>query len=327
MIDTRGFMPDEETVARIVGDIAAYEQERRNAAAKITLRVPLFLGAYLAAVLVLAFLLNGLANVSEQWLSSVHIFLYAFAALGAPLVYRQAVKPARALQDAFREEVVPIIFGFIDDLRYSHVRQPASFSRLPSEATGTFNRQSFDDVVSGRHQDFGFELFECELRNRAGRSSTQVFKGVVLAFEMIAPFPGMLVAARKQGAVTGFFRGIFGGGGLKEIASGNAGLDARYAFRTDNPEAALPLVTGRLAQALEWLAEAWPGEPARLALKGGDGFLLLPHTKDFFALPGIAQPLDYRAHIEPIVAEMALLLAIGALVRKASEGEAATGTA
>jgi hypothetical protein len=85
-------------------------------------------------------------------------------------------------------------------------------------------------------------------------------------------------------------------------------------------EAARPLVTGRLAQALAWLGEAWPGQPARVALKDEDGFLLIPLSKNFFELPGISRPLDYKGHVEPMVAEMAAFLATAALVRKAGAG-------
>jgi hypothetical protein len=139
---------------------------------------------------------------------------------------------------------------------------------------------------------------------------------VVLAFQTIAPFPGLLVATHKANMVTSFFRGLFGDGDLEEITSGVAALDENYEFRTDNPTAAQPLVRGRLAQALQWLGETWPDEPARVALRGEDGFLLLPSSKDFFELPPTSEPLDYRKHIEPMIADMATLLAIAALVRK-----------
>ena len=44
-------------------------------------------------------------------------------------------------------------------------------------------------------------------------------------------------------------------------------------------------MTGRLAQALQWLGETWPEQPARVALHGSDGFLLIPLSKNFFELP------------------------------------------
>jgi hypothetical protein len=175
-------------------------------------------------------------------------------------------------------------------------------------------------VISGRYEGFPFELYEATLRQKAGKSSSEVFKGIVVAFETIAPFPGVLVASRKAGKVAGFFRGFFGEK-LQELQSGNTALDEIYEFRTDNPDAARPLVTGRLAQALQWLGETWPENPSRVALKGRDGFLLIPQTKNFFELPGISQPLDYKGHVEPMVADMAALLATAALVRKVGEGE------
>jgi hypothetical protein len=103
---------------------------------------------------------------------------------------------------------------------------------------------------------------------------------------------------------------------MQDLSSGVPELDAAYEFRTDNIEAARPLVTGRLAQALKWLGETWPDDPARVALNGSDGFLLLPQTKNFFELPAISVPLDYTRHVAPMIAEMGAMLATAALVRK-----------
>jgi hypothetical protein len=115
--------------------------------------------------------------------------------------------------------------------------------------------------------------------------------------------------------VTSFFHGFFTND-LHELQSGVPVLDAAYDFRTDNPEAALPLVQGRLSQALQWLGETWPEEPARVALKDKDAFLLLPQSRNFFELPDISVPLDYKTHVAPMIADMASLLATGALVRQ-----------
>ena len=123
---------------------------------------------------------------------------------------------------------------------------------------------------------------------------SDAFKGVVVAFDTITPFPGLLVATRKSSKSAGFLRGLFGGA-LEELQSGVAALDEKYEFRTDNVEAARPLVTGRLAQALQWLGETWPEQPARVALHGSDGFLLIPLSKNFFELPAISEQLDYKA--------------------------------
>jgi hypothetical protein len=244
------------------------------------------------------------------------VFLYVGTVALAIYLYSVAMRPATRLRQSFRDRVLPIIFGFIKDLRYVNGVTPDSFDRLPKQAVGSFNRQSFDDVVSGKYDDFPFELYETKLSSGSGKSEHVLFKGVVAAFETVAPFPGLVVAVKRAGTVSKFFRDMFGSSGMQTVECGIPNLDEEYEFRTDNAGAARPLVSGRLAKALQWLNDTWPGEPARVALHGNDGFLLLPVTRNFFELPGISTPLDYKAHIEPIVADMALLLATASLVRK-----------
>lgn len=315
-MDTGNLMPDATVLAAIRDDIEGYEQQRGAAHRSISWRVPAFLASLLVVVVAIAVFFNGIADPNEQWFSAPHVFLYVTAFVVAFFVYSAAVAPATRLQRGFREKLLPRVFGFIDDLQYSQGGKPESFDRLPRVAVGQFNRQSFDDVFGGKYDGFPFELYEATLSQKQGKSTQTVFRGVVVAFETISPFPGVLVASRRAGTVTKFFRDMFGSGGLQELQSGVASLDQTYEFRSDNVEAARPLVTGRLARALQWMGETWPEEPARVALQANDGYLFLPFTKNFFELPGIGTPVDYKTHIEPMIADMVSLLATASLVRK-----------
>lgn len=324
-MDANDFMPDEAAVAAIKHDLELYEVDRASAHRQVMWRVPLFLGLLVVAVAVIAWLFNSLADPNEQWSSTPHVILY-FIGFGLLFVlYSAAMRPATKLSQNFRGYLLPIIFGFIKDLRYSNASVPGSFERLPREAIGSFNREAFDDVISGSYGGFHFELYEASLTQKAGKSESTAFKGIVMAFESLAPFPGLLIATRKSNQVVSFFKSIFGGdANLEELPSRHAELDELYDFRTDNADAARPLVEGRLAQALNWLGQSWPDEPARIALRGSDGFLLLPVSRNFFELPAISVPLDYQAHVAPMIADMASLLATAALVRKISDEEATT---
>jgi hypothetical protein len=183
--------------------------------------------------------------------------------------------------------------------------------------TGEVHRREFDDVILGRHGDAWFEVFECKLTRKEGKSTTIVFKGVVLAFKIETPFEGKLIATRRIGGFDRWMRDLFGKDSLLEVASGDAGLDRDYEFRTDNPDGAAALFRSNLGRALSWVRETWPGEPARIALSGDDAFLLLPTARNFFELPDISVTLDYEAHIGPLAAQMASLIATAALVRQA----------
>jgi hypothetical protein len=286
---------------------------------------PLLVAASLIPALgfLLALLFNRFAYPHEQWHSVPHLMLYVVGFVAALGAHFAATRPAANLQQSLRDRIIPLVFGFVEKIDYRHAETPGSFHRVPREAIGTFDNESFDDVIAGRYEGSPFELYEATLSRRRSSRSTldaEVFKGVVVSFHTINPFPGLLVATRKSNAAVGFLRGLFGGQ-LEELQSGVPALDKKYEFRTDNVEAARALVEGRLAQALEWLGEAWPERPARVALHERDGFLLIPLSRNLFELPGIAQPLDYKLHVEPMIADMAALLATASLVRKAGAGE------
>lgn len=315
-VETADFMPDENDIAAIRRGIEAYEAARASTLRQVRWRTPLFVGLVLVAVALIAWLFNKVADPNEQWFSTPHVFLYIIGFVTAILLYFRAIRPATRLQQSFRETLMPIIFGFIGDMRYQHDVTPHSFDRLPRETVGGASMSRFDDVISGRYDGFAFELYEADLWHGAStKTKATTFKGVIVAFEAIEPFPGILVATRRTNAVMGFFRGMFASK-MQELSSGVPELDAAYEFRTDNVEAARPLVMGRLAQALKWLGETWPDDPARVALNGGDGFLLLPQAKNFFELPEISVPLDYTTHVAPMISDMGAMLATAALVRK-----------
>ena len=318
------FMPSEAVIAGIRRGVEDYEAKRASAQRQVRWRVPVFVGLVAFFVALIAWLFNAAADPHEQWFSTPHVFLYLGGMVVAVLLYFQALRPATRLQQSFRDMLLPMIFGFVRDVRYQHGMRPNSFDRMPRETVGAFNRQSFDDVISGRYEDFPFELYEARLREGSGKSETVAFKGVIVAFETIEPFPGTLVAARKAGKVAHFFRGMFASK-MQELSSGVEDLDDTYEFRTDNVEAARPLVTGRMAQALTWLRETWPFDQARVALSGSDGFLLMPRSKNFFELPDISQPIDYNMHVAPMITDLGAMLATAALVRKIGARDQVSG--
>ena len=310
---TEGFVLDDKGLARIRADLAALERARASTMNATRWRVPLFIAIVVAVVILLAVAFNSFADAREQWVSAPHVFLYVAGLVGAAIAYVAATRPARAFEETYREHFFERLFEFVGDLTYRHDETPESFERLPRGIVGDFNRKSFDDIFAGRYEGFPFELYEAEFGQRGGAT---LFRGIVVAFEASAPFSGTLVATEKVPEGAGLLGSLFGRGS-KPLPSGVEAIDAVYGFRTDNPEAAQPLVQGNLPRALEWLAETWPEGRARIALSGMDGFLLLPLEKDFFELPPVQSPADFGSDAEPMLRDMAALLATAALVRKA----------
>jgi hypothetical protein len=319
-MDTENFQPDPAALQSIRNRIAAFEARRVATRRSGYVRALLSILILVVAVLLVGWGFNGVADRNEQWLSAPHIMLYVVGLVAALALYAASGGPLRRLQRGLRAELMPAIFGFIDNVGYAKGTTPATYPDIPHAVVGEFDEASFDDIVSG-DAGFRFELYEARFW-QSGRNEDTRFHGVVTVFELETPFPGLLVATRKGNTVMSFFGGLFGRDRLETVASGDAELDAVYDFRTDNPQAATPLVEGRLARALEWLGETWPEEPARIALSGKDGFLLLPTAKSFFELPDASTPLDFETHVRPMITDLGALLATAALVRKVGTSEA-----
>lgn len=162
-MEAADFMPDEADIAGIKSNLAAYEAERASAYRQVRWRVPLFVGLVLVFVALVAWLFNRIADPYEQWFSTPHVFLYVVGFVAAILLYFQAIKPTSTLQH--RKTLLPIIFGFIRDMRYEHdvtpirstgCRARRSALSAPSASTTSYPvatrdfRSSFTKRISGK---------------------------------------------------------------------------------------------------------------------------------------------------------------------------------
>lgn len=249
---------------------------------------------------------------------------YLFFVVGVWMAIRYlpgfARAPAREFQQRIRNRLFPVAFGFLQHLEYRHGAEPGFLGLVPDEALGLYNREEYGDHMTAMYGGMAFELSEMKLAYKAGKGSpAPTFSGVIVNFKLPAAFPGKLIATKPDGAILRFFQELVPIKRLDRAQCGDPELDALYDFRTDNLEAAAPLLSGNVARALDLLRESLPGEPARIAVNGDQGFLLVPHKKDFFELPDISAELVYEKHVEAIAAELLMLLECARLVRSAFE--------
>jgi hypothetical protein len=315
------FMPNDAVVATIRHDVDTYNQLRVTTAKSVRLRLWLFHGLFTLVAAWVAFLVFDLTETGL--FSNATWFVFLFILLGYMGAHWLALWPAKRLQQSFRDSAIPRIFSFLDQVDYRHGAKPKSLEYLPKQAIGTYNREEFDDCIYGRHQDMAFEAFEAKFNYKAGKGSARlVFRGVVLAFQLAKPFPAKLIARIRTppaGGFTRFMQQLFGSGDLDEVAIGDPKVDGTYEFRSDNAVRARHLVTPDFTYALDQLGRAWPDAPGRVVIAGESGFVLLPTTRNFFELPNIDETCDYQRHIEPMVSDLAKLLDIARLVRRAAD--------
>src|SRR5690606_4911644 len=118
------FLPGEAIVAGIKEEIERYEAERRRVNRSVGWRLAVFYGLTLVAVFAIAYLLNGVAHAQEQWISLPHIILYVLGTLTLIYLHWSAVSPARTLRKSLRQRIMPVVFGFIENISYRHKEMP-----------------------------------------------------------------------------------------------------------------------------------------------------------------------------------------------------------
>ena len=312
------YLPNAETVAAIENDVAIYNRRREHEAARLKTRRPAALTILVVAVLLVAYVIY-LGAGTLHWL---HGALLGGAALMWTQVDKWVGADAAWTRQGFRDHVLPVMFGFIKDFRYSHGITPRSFGAMPKELVPGHTHRTFDDVMSGTLEGGRFELFEMKLVQKSKNSETVMFEGAVLHCTLRTPFPGTLIATRKIGDFRRFFRDLFGRSALSEIVSGDRRLDELYEFRTDRRSDARRLLGGPLGGMLNQLWREWPGDTAQVGIRDRSVYVMLPSSRNFFELPSIETAISYSTDLVPMMRQIATFLSIAAMVH-ALDGTAA----
>ncbi len=309
-VDEAALMPKEGSLDALHGAVAEYNAARPKVARDMYVTVTLLLGVYLLFSVLVLYLVA--TQIEEDW---TFVTLAALI-VGGTFVWKFAVAPAKRFQQTLRDRMLPLVFGFVDEVQYVHGATPRFIAGMPGKEFVQRDRAVHGDMIAGVHEGLAFTLSETELSTGSGKSRQTTFKGVIFHFLREEEFPGLLIAARKPNAVHRFMRDLFGGSRLALVTSGNVEVDVSHEFRTDRAEAATPIVQGALAKALDYLASVWRDDVVRLALTGRECYLLVPTRKDFFELPPVDTPIDFDRYIRPMIRDLVTLLATAQLVRK-----------
>lgn len=305
-----GLMPDAAALASVQAEIERYNRFRPGVARGARLRLVLYMGAWLIVSALIAW------PVFRGGNGEILGLVLAGIAFSGYWVHEAAVSQRKGFQQTLRDRVLPEIFGFIKDVRYSHGRTPGFLGRMPGNELVRRTKSVHGDMISGIYEGLSFTLSETEFSTGSGKSKEVTFKGVIVHVAQEEPFTSELFAAKRPGSFSQTVRDFFGDRSmLTEVKSGDVFIDASHEFRTDNPAEAKPRVAA-MAKALDYLSDVWRGGVVRIAIHRGDGFLLVPTEKDFFELPPIGVPLDFDAHAKPMIRDLVTLLATARLVSR-----------
>lgn len=323
--DDATIMPDAEARARAVKAVADYNAARPKSQMAVYRNIGLFLvpGALLYGWVAWLLLTSGAGKNSPQ--SFILAGMILSVVWGGQKLWTWVWQPATDLQQAARNQLIPQVFSFVKDLRYRHGLEPAFMRYLPAKSIVQHTRIQYDDMITGAHDGLAFSLCECLFWLHQGKSERVTFQGAIYHCKAPQNFPGTLVVSENLSDSSRFWYGGPDDRHIPEVHMDGGRIKHMFSVRSSNPVAAKAQLEGNLGRALIWLDGAWPDAAPRLVLSKDDIFLLVPSNRNFFELPPIGTDVDYGAHIEPMVRELAMLLATGGLVRKAVMPEANSG--
>jgi Protein of unknown function (DUF3137) len=315
--DDAKIMPDAAARARSVKAVAEYNAERPRSQMAVYRNIGLVIvpGALLYGWVAWLLLTSGGGKNSPQ--SFILAGMIMGLLWGGQKLWSWVWQPATDLQQAARDELIPHVFSFVENLRYRHGLEPAFMRGLPAKSIVQYSRIQYDDMITGVHDGLAFSLCECMFWLHQGKSESVTFQGAIFHCKAPQNFPGLLVVSENLSGSSRFWFGGPDDRHIPEIHMDESRIKRLYSVRSTNPVAAKALLDGNLGRTLIWLHGAWQDAVPRLVLSKDDIFLLVPSNKNFFELPPIGTDVDYVAHLEPMVREMAMLLATGSLVRKA----------
>jgi len=308
--DEATVMPDAAALEVLRQAIGEYNVARPARELAMQRRVTVVMGIYAVIAVVAFFQIVSKIGMGE----GLGVVIAVLFGIGWGL-FNFCMKPVRDFQQNLRDRMLPLIFGFVEELRYTKGLRPRFMEKFPKQALLKYGLAEHDDAISGLHEGMHFMLSETEL-STGGKNKSVLFQGVIFHFYIDPPFPGILAATKRPTGMQKFAQELFGTGNLCIIDSGDPAIDATHEFRTDNTAAARPLIEGPLVKALDYLSSVWRDDVVRIALSGHECFLLVPTKKNFFELPDIAHEINVDWHVFPMIRDLVTLLVTARLVSR-----------
>lgn len=236
------------------------------------------------------------------------LFLTVFGVLAVRVLGQSAYA------ERLRAVIVPhaaAFYGLSYDRKAEGAPPIVRYSRLGLIPPGEVE---LSDGIVGRRQGVDFALAEARVRRKRGKSTSLVFRGLLLRIATESPAPTPIVIAPERGGVMQEIASALGLGSGKELRhvdTGIRGFEALFSLRAGDPDAARAWLPASFLHALLALAEeetARAGEPAVAAAFDHDGFWMTIRRREPFLEPGALgeSVSELEPHLHALLADLSL---------------------
>ena len=223
-----------------------------------------------------------------------------------------------------------IVLPVVRELGLNFAADPGSvesiYKHRQVRTVPSWDRASYEDLLTGQRHGVEFELFEAHLEERRsstdskGRTRTHwvtVFKGQCLRFQFSKTFYGRTLITRDAG----FFNRFGGGKGMSRASLEDPVFEKIFeVYTTDQVESRF-LLTPDLMQNLVDLEKAFHGGRLKACFDGGEMFITL-EGGDLFEPGSMFKPLDSVDRVRELLTDFAAIFGImdAVIVGRRNEG-------
>jgi hypothetical protein len=237
-----------------------------------------------------------------------------------------------AFDDAVAERIGPILCRFmgLDGFHRkvsSDFVDPGRFRAL--RLVRSYTRAELQDGLEGAWRDVRYRLVEARLIARSGRSSTQVFRGLLMQIETPREMPAIVFLKARAPVLRWLRERLFPGlRRFERLTFPDPEVEARYDVYTDDATAARAVLSPAFGRTLLALRAEQGGGRGHLAaaFQGGWFYVALRRRRDFLRITGFdVDPAGFPERCRAALADLTLPRRVIDTLTGAGDGEGGAG--
>ena len=216
--------------------------------------------------------------------------------------------PVWRYKGSVKKTIFPPIFKFFgENFDYSPEALMGMEPLESSEILPAYNRSILTDSVRGSHQNVTLDIMWAHLKQKRGKSTSTVFKGLFVCLSMNKRFLGKTIVKRDLGLMNWADKPSEE---LEKVNLEDPRFEEDFEVYASNQIEARYLLTPSFMERLQGLSNLFWGADVQASFYNQNLLLMIPLKKRYFSTGSIFQPATFTGEIQRILEEMNLIFKI-----------------
>ena len=224
------------------------------------------------------------------------------------LVLTWCYVPIHRYKSDVKKTIFPHIFSFFGDDFHYDPEAPTKIGNLtPSGILPRYHEAILEDSIQGSHQNVTLDIVWAHLKQKRGKSTSTVFKGLFVCLSMNKRFLGKTIVKQDLGLMNWADKPSEE---LEKVNLEDPRFEADFEVYASNQIEARYLLTPSFMERLQGLSDLFGKTNIQASFYNQNLLLMIPLKKRYFSTGSIFQPATFTEEIQSILEEMNLIFKI-----------------